>query len=260
MKEKWTDEEMILTLYIYLTHDPDELRKNSKFLINFCERLNMFTGMNRSPDSIEMRISNYKSVDPLYKKVGLANGGKNVSEFWNKYHNKLDYMSELYNKFVNSTYKAVSDESVKELDSIVKSYVCDNVNEKDSFIESTINVRNGAIQRIFRDNLIIEFNQKCALCDINKKNLLISSHILPYSKCKNKSDMVNHFNGLLLCPNHDALFDKRLISFDRNGKIIISKFIPKELYKDLNINSNMRLETKFLTEKRLSFLEKHMKN
>lgn len=39
MNNKWTDEEMILTLYIYLTHNHDELYKNSKFLINFCERL-----------------------------------------------------------------------------------------------------------------------------------------------------------------------------------------------------------------------------
>lgn len=37
MNNKRTNEEMILTIYIYiyLTHNHDELYKNSKFLINF---------------------------------------------------------------------------------------------------------------------------------------------------------------------------------------------------------------------------------
>lgn len=45
------------------------------------------------------------------------------------------------------------------------------------------------------------------LKDITNKDLLIASYILPYSKCKNKNDMINYNSGLLLCPMHDALFD-----------------------------------------------------
>lgn len=68
-------------IYIYLTHNHDELYKNSKFLINFCERLNRYTGNMRTTSSIEMRISNYKSVDPNYLKIGLDNGGKKLRKF-----------------------------------------------------------------------------------------------------------------------------------------------------------------------------------
>ena len=84
MRKKWTDKEMILTLYIYLTHNQIELHKYSPFLVEFCQRLNSYTGNNRTPASIEMRISNYKSVDPKYSKVGLPNGGENVLKIWNK--------------------------------------------------------------------------------------------------------------------------------------------------------------------------------
>ena len=257
MRSKWTDEEMILTLYIYLTHNPEELHKYSTFLIDFCNRLNIYTGNDRTTSSIEMRISNYKSVDPNYHKVGLANGGKSVKEFWDKYHDKMDFMANLYDKFVNNTFKSISEDSVLELNEIEKSYSDENVDNKDSYIESVINIRNGAIQRVFRDNLIIEFNQKCALCGINQKGLLISSHILPYSKCKIKEDMINHNNGLLLCPNHDALFDKKLISFDSDGNIIISPEIDEVLYSDLNINKNMKLDKRYLNDERIKFLELH---
>lgn len=257
MKSKWTDEEMILTLYIYLTHNPEELHKYSTFLVDFCKRLNLYTGNSRTTSSIEMRISNYKSVDPDYHKVGLANGGKSVKEFWDKYHNEMNIMADLYDKFVNSTFQPISEESIKELAEIEKMYTNDNVDNKDSYIETVINIRNGAIQRVFRDNLIIEFNQKCALCNINQKGLLVSSHILPYSKCKFKEDMINHNNGLLLCPNHDALFDKGLISFDSSGNIIISSEIDEMLYSDLNINNNMKLDKKYLNDERIKFLAIH---
>ena len=256
-RSSWTDEEMILTLYIYLTHNPEELHKSSKFLIDFCERLNRFTGNERTPSSIEMRISNYKSVDPNYKKVGLANGGKSVEEFWNRYHDKMNYMDSLYKKFVDNTLIDITDEAVEELEQIEKEYINENVSDKDSYIESTINIRNGSIQRVFRDNLIIEFNQKCAICGINQKNLLISSHILPYSMCDDKKDMINHNNGLLLCPNHDAIFDKKLISFDDKGKIIISPEIESEIYDDLNISKDTILDKKYLNEERLAFMKNH---
>ena len=107
-REKWTSEEMILTLYIYLTHEPEELHKYSNFLKDFCERLNSYTGKNRTPSSIEMRISNYKSVDPNYDKVGLANGGKSVQEYWNKYQNEITYMKKLYNEGRKSPFSEVT--------------------------------------------------------------------------------------------------------------------------------------------------------
>lgn len=261
MREQWTKEEMILTLYIYLTHDSEELHKSSNFLIEFCDRLNKFTGLKRTPSSIEMRISNYKSVDPNYTKVGLANGGKSVLEYWEKYHQELKYMENLYSKFVNETFVETSEEAKQELIEIVNQleYKTVDIEGKDSYIESVINMRNGEIQKIFKNNLNVEFNQKCALCNIKQKNLLIGSHILPYSKCKDKTDMINHYNGLLLCPNHDALFDKKLITFDEDGKIIISCKIDKNIYKDLNINPNMFLEKKYLTSERIEFLKEHIK-
>ena len=54
---------------------------------------------------------------------------------------------------------------------------------------------------------------------LSNKDFLIASHIKPWSKCKSNQKLdVN--NGLLLCPNHDRLFDEGWISFDEIGKII----------------------------------------
>jgi Restriction endonuclease AspBHI N-terminal/HNH endonuclease len=102
-------------------------------------------------------------------------------------------------------------------------------------------------QQLFRKTLL-ERENKCQLCNINKPELLVASHILPWSVSndfqKNDSD-----NGLLLCLTHDGLFDKGLISFEKNGKIIISDVLPRELYAPLNINENLRIRISEESEK-----------
>ncbi|MGG0656916.1 HNH endonuclease [Rummeliibacillus pycnus] len=56
-------------------------------------------------------------------------------------------------------------------------------------------------------------------------------------------------NGLLLCPNHDELFDKHLISFDINGKIVISQSLNETARVFLNVNNELRVK---FNEKQLS--------
>ena len=63
-------------------------------------------------------------------------------------------------------------------------------------------------------------------------------------------------NTLLLCETHDKLFDRHYISFDINGKIMISENIRKEDYKKLNINENIGIK---LNEKKEKYMKEHRK-
>lgn len=143
----------------------------------------------------------------------------------------------------------------KLLDDVLeKSKKYSNVNERNAYIETMLQVRNSSIQRTFRKNLLSEFNCKCAMCQINLKELLFSSHIVAYTDCLNNDERADHNNGLLLCPDHDELFDKGYISFDQKGKILISNYLPSQLYELFGIDNNFKLDNKFLTKSRLSYL------
>ena len=48
-------------------------------------------------------------------------------------------------------------------------------------------------------------------------------------------------NGLLLCPNHDKLFDSGLISFADDGSVMISGELDSINRTFLNVNSNMKI-------------------
>lgn len=97
--------------------------------------------------------------------------------------------------------------------------------EQEQFIETTIKSRNHNIQRIFKDNLLKTLKHVCPICGFEYEDFLIASHIKPYSKCDDTYDAINCFNGLLMCPNHDKLFEgAKLMTIDvGSNRIILSE-------------------------------------
>ena len=86
--------------------------------------------------------------------------------------------------------------------------------------EAVVKVRIG--QGPFKDALKLKYGCKCVLCNIDNEKLLIASHIKAWAACRTTAERIDPDNGLLLCPLHDALFDKHLISFDTSGAPMIS--------------------------------------
>lgn len=93
-----------------------------------------------------------------------------------------------------------------------------------SEVQRLIKVR--LTQYKFRKNLF-ELNQFCAITGFKSPQFLIASHIKPWSK-SNDQERLDKYNGLLLTPNFDRLFDRGFISFKKNGEIIISNKLSSE--------------------------------
>ena len=64
-------------------------------------------------------------------------------------------------------------------------------------------------------------------------------------------------NGLLLCPNHDKLFDNGYITFDDNGGIIISDDLDKNDQIFMNVNEKMAID---LYEDSKAYMKYHREN
>jgi hypothetical protein len=96
-----------------------------------------------------------------------------------------------------------------------------------------INTRIGQGQ--FRQSLI-EYWQGCALTKYPNTRLLVASHIKPWSKSEH-AERLDPFNGLLLLPNLDKVFDLGYITFEETGRIRISKQL--EQHEELGINPIM---------------------
>lgn len=84
-------------------------------------------------------------------------------------------------------------------------------------------------QQKFRKDLFPLWKGKCALCGINLSELLRASHSKPWKDSTN-IERIDPYNGILLCCNHDALYDKGLITFDGQGCLNISSVIRSDDY------------------------------
>lgn len=73
----------------------------------------------------------------------------------------------------------------------------------------------------FRNALLERFGATCPLTGIAHPDLLIASHIKPWSACTN-SERLDSQNGLLLSALMDRLFDRGLITFSDEGCLMAS--------------------------------------
>jgi hypothetical protein len=91
--------------------------------------------------------------------------------------------------------------------------------------------------------------------------LLIASHIKPW-RTSSEQDRVKKENGLLLSVGLDALFDRGLISFDADGKLICSADLNPDTAQCLGVDNNLtlrlnRFTSHTLPEKMKEFLFEH---
>lgn len=119
--------------------------------------------------------------------------------------------------------------------------------------ERLISARVG--QGWFRERQIAYWKE-CAITDCNEVSLLRASHIKPWRYSNNK-ERLDLYNGLLLSPNLDLLFDKGFITFDKNGDIIISRKLSQKNILSLGITKNMSVK---LHKQHIPYIKWHKKN
>lgn len=113
------------------------------------------------------------------------------------------------------------------------------------------------VQEAFRERLIEKCGQKCLLCGITNKEMLIASHIRRASD-ENIFGKADYNNGLLLCANHDKLFDRYLLSFNcLDGKMLISKTLTDVEIELCGLNPDYHLPDEYLTDERVEYLMDH---
>lgn len=234
----------------------NSIMKNMLMIVYFYDR---FVPVRTEPTindclkSVSIRFE--KDTPMVHKNLKLVEWKKTVPELadwtnqmvldfclWLNRKNIITNKEELCNKAVIEEAQKIEEE--------ISSLNVDGASKK-----AIINVR--VNQGIFRDKLLKRYNQ-CCLCGVENHTLLIASHIKPWveSEPKEKLDVDN---GFLMCPNHDKLFDKGYITFDDDGKIIISERLTENDRVFLNVNSRMHIHIE-LTERNKKYLKFHREN
>lgn len=139
--------------------------------------------------------------------------------------------------------------SVNERD-LFSNYFVQPPNETERIGLVTSRVGQGA----YRKRIIHRWEYQCAVTGFDKLDILIASHIVPWSKSTD-IERLDVNNGLLLSPTFDALFDRHLISFENRGKIILSQKIELDAYHKIGILGNEVINK--LSQYNLGYLDRH---
>ena len=115
-------------------------------------------------------------------------------------------------------------------------------------------------QNVFRQIVLANYDYKCALTGIDIPELLVASHIIPWSE--NKEERLNPTNGICLSSLYDKAFDQGLISFDSSFKVLFSERLSSNVGKEYFDKYFSPIQNKSLAETKKyainpTFLEWH---
>jgi len=175
-----------------------------------------------------------------------------------KFDNELNILiqkyrsnSQLPNQITDSDFSIEEVDSVaqmsKEIESAIQGFKGE---EKDVLAKYRLN------QGKFRNIMLKYWSGSCAVSGLADKRLLIASHILPWSQ-STASQKGDPYNGLLLSVVWDSLFDKGLISFDDEGRAILTQ-LSEKIIEDLGLNVEKSvIEPTKLTQEHKQYLLMH---
>jgi putative restriction endonuclease len=92
-------------------------------------------------------------------------------------------------------------------------------------------------QHIFREIILRNYRQKCCISGLNIPAVLRASHILPWAE--NPENRMNPSNGLCLAATYDSAFDRHLISFDDDFRLVLSPTLKEH-------STNLAFQEQFL--------------
>lgn len=118
--------------------------------------------------------------------------------------------------------------------------------------EITAKTKNRINQSVLREFVLNLYNNECALCEINKPDLLVCSHIKPWKV--DEENRLNPRNAICFCVLHDKLFDNGYFSLDKDYKIIFGSKADSQI-KRLLEGLNFKVPLNYKPD--ISFLKFH---
>jgi putative restriction endonuclease len=138
-------------------------------------------------------------------------------------------------------------DAFKEVEEHAAEYKTLAVTEQEQIVVSRLGQGN------FRRN-VIRLWGSCSVTGLQSVSLLRASHIKPWKDSDN-NERLTPYNGLLLIPDYDFLFDRGYISFKNNGNVLVSQRLSSFARKVFDVRDDLQLRKVFPDNK--EYLEFH---
>ena len=147
-----------------------------------------------------------------------------------------------------------NEDAIQLIDDTVEQEIKNNTEIDETERKALVSSRRG--QGRFRQNLA-SIEKCCRVTGVTDPRLLRASHIKPWRSCANNHERLDGYNGLLLAPHIDHLFDRGYISFSDEGNLLVSPRINPDQLSLLGISLDPTPNVGSFTEEQKSYLEFH---
>ncbi len=184
-----------------------------------------------------MKLCNLAALDPYHQArgiKGLSSTSRADKEIWNEFNSDWERLGvESEEKLLSLLGKVVEEvptDSQVERRIRKQSAIKIPFNEPTGPTETVLTVKGRLGQRFFRHSVLASYNCLCCITGNPIPELLVASHILPWGDYP--EHRLNPRNGLCLAQTQDAAFDRGLITFDDDYRLVLgpylSEFLPNE--------------------------------
>lgn len=243
-RRNWSREELILAFNLYCKTSFGRIHTSNPEVISLAELLK------RSPSSVAWKLANFASLDTSIEQKGASHASKRDAEIYEEFCHNWENLS-FEGNILLAKYTG---KKVEEIAGIHTIPLPKEGKERRTVVKVRVN------QNFFRETILAAYDYKCCITGLSIPELLIASHIIPWSV--DQQNRVNPRNGLCLNALHDKAFDKGLLTITTDFKVKLSlaiKILPDDSsYKDFLQkfdNKLIRLPTRFSPNP--SFLARH---
>lgn len=212
LPSRWTREQLLLALNLYYRIPFGRQHRSAPEVIALAEAIR------RTPSAVAMKLNNFTAIDPAEK--GRVKGLQGASDLdrqvWAEFHDDAVPMAAeseaLWEARVGSAAPVGSDAA---------------------FAGPTEERRSATVRRaqgFFRRTVLGAYEQRCCVTGIALQEFLIASHIVPWAA--SEEGRVDPANGLCLSRLHDAAFDKALITFDEELRLVVGRRLREHFTND----------------------------
>ena len=213
----WTRDELLLALNIY-EKIPFGLFDQAQPVIQ-----DVAKRMKRTPGSLAMKLSNLASLDPAIRargRKGLPGASNLDREVWTEFQGNRNALAPVSEDLFRRLFRAKEMDEVELVKGVgVRRVRVPTAPTGPTETSTEVAVRRG--QQFFQQMVLNAFDGCCGVTGIKVRELLIASHIMPWRS--HPDERLNPQNGLCLSRIHDGAFDRGLVTFDEDFRLVISK-------------------------------------
>ena len=215
---KWTREHQLIALNLYCKLPFGKLHRNNEIIKQVAAR------MGRTASSLALKLVNFASLDPVVLargRRGMPGASKEDRKIWDEFQESLPVLGPRSEELLHDLLTKDDDTEIDLLQPDLLRLVrpiAQTTSSVDTEAKTIVKARRR--QWFFRQSVLSAYGVCCCISGISVPELLVASHIKPWSDFPN--ERLDPSNGLCLSSIHDRAFDSGLITLDQDYRVVLS--------------------------------------